>query len=78
MEEKTASASTKRRRNAGPTFISPLSKRVTRLAKQLKASNPTHVYVSALSAAFTNISTTGSLYEICGNIAQGKLVPRLK
>jgi len=34
-------------------------------------SNPIHCYVSGLQAAFGNISTTGTLYECCQNIAQG-------
>lgn len=71
MEEKTATAQTKRRRVVGPSNVGALSRRVTRLAKTLKASNPTHVYVSSLSAAFTHVDTTTSLYEIGGNIAQG-------
>lgn len=68
MEEKVHSARTKRRRIGGS--MEAISRRVTRLAKSLKASNPAHVYVSQASSAFSAISTTGSLYEICGNIAQ--------
>lgn len=72
MEEKSRTAGTKRRRETGGVHVTTaLSRRVTRLAKTLKAANPTHCYVSDLSAAFTTISTTGSLREIGGNIQQG-------
>lgn len=71
MEEKVATGGTKRRRHVQGSYISPLSKRITRLAKQLKQSNPTHVYASTLGSAFTSISTTGAIYEVCANIIQG-------
>lgn len=62
---------TKRRRDsAGVQMSTALSRRVTRLAKSLKASNPIHCYVDALSF-FNNISTTGGIYEVGNGIAQG-------
>lgn len=66
-------AGTKRRRYSGaPVTVNALSKRISRLTKVLKVANPHHVYVSALSAAFTNLSTTGSIYEVGANITQGR------
>lgn len=76
-EEKSVIAGTKRRRATDSAIINSaastraLSKRVTRLSKVLRASNPTHLYQSQAGAAFTTISLVGSIYEIGANISQG-------
>lgn len=74
MEEKTASAGTKRRRyetTLGPRTAGALSRRITRLSKTLKASNPTHLIIDSLPASFPNITTTGTLQPLGTNIIQG-------
>lgn len=53
------------------TPVSALSRRVTRITKQLKQANPTHVLVAGMAGTFTSISTTGTLYDIASQIAQG-------
>lgn len=62
---------TKRRRDSQTSFSSSaLSNRVTRLARSLKASNPTHVDVHGLQATVP-MSTTGTLYALPDGISQG-------
>lgn len=73
-EVKYAQGGTKRRRESviirGAAGTDAISRRITRLAKSLKASNPIHCYVDALTY-FNNISTTGGIYEVGNAIAQG-------
>lgn len=75
MDIKTAFASTKRRKydtlvpTAPVSRVSHLSRRISRLSKKMKISNPLHVYYEAVSA-FANFSTTGGVYDLCTGIAQ--------
>jgi len=73
MERKvTFTSGTKRRRDSASAVVSSaLSRRVTRLAKTLKASNPTHMYVFQATTAWASVSTTGSMQDLCGQISQG-------
>nr|CRY97498.1 hypothetical protein [uncultured prokaryote] len=73
MEEKTALAGTKRRlyTTLGPNTASALSRRITRMGKQLKQANPTHLMQVAPHTTWPDISTSGTIYDICSNIAQG-------
>lgn len=74
-EYKTVSAvgGTKRRKYVStvPASQSALSNRVTKLARSLKANNPTHLNVYSLPGQFPTIATTGSLLDLAQNIAQG-------
>lgn len=58
------------RKRFRPGSVVALSNRVTRLAKSLKAANPTHMYQNSLSGTFAP-STTGSLYCLGTLITQG-------
>jgi len=73
--ERKVFAGTKRRRDDFGTAMmingSALSRRITRLSKTLKASNPTHVAVFDLKAQYANISTTGTILDLCSTISQG-------
>lgn len=63
---------TKRRRDGPYTLSSSnqaLSRRVTRLSKSLKASNPIHV--ETLSLAAVQFNTTGVLTECLSTVSQG-------
>lgn len=70
---KSGMGSTKRRRySIVPGSVNPvsnLSRRISRLSKKMKISNPLHVYYEAVSA-FANFSTTGGVYDLCTGIAQ--------
>lgn len=75
-EVKSATASTKRRRSAAGSIItespaSALSRRITRMAKTMKAANPTHMYPFSAPGTWTSISTTGTLIALCDQIQQG-------
>lgn len=48
-----------------------LNRRVNKLYKTLKQSNPTHLYSNSLSGTFPSISTTGTISTITVGISQG-------
>jgi len=75
MEVKYAQGGTKRRRDSAVLVrdlagSSQLSRRITRLAKSMKASNPAHVDIQGLGATVPP-STTGTLYCLANGISQG-------
>lgn len=71
----TVRAGTKRRRYGTVTLssssVGALSRRVSRLSKSLKASNPMHMLNLNPVAAITNISNTGSINDLGAAIIQG-------
>lgn len=48
-----------------------LSTRISKLAKKMKIANPMHLQTFSLGAAFSTISTTGTLLDVMSTIAQG-------
>lgn len=64
---KYAMARTKRRADAPLS----LSSRVTRLTKKMKMQNPVHLLQASLVSTFPTVSTTGTLYDVSSQIAQG-------
>nr|CRY97471.1 hypothetical protein [uncultured prokaryote] len=72
---KTVLAGTKRRRDSvrvsAPYSTAALSRRMTRMGRQLKQANPTHLFAVGANTAFPDVSTSGTLYDICSPIAQG-------
>lgn len=76
MEEKTIRVTGTKRRREGMLIkrlsgTPALSRRITRLAKSLKAANPTHMLNLNPVSAITNISTTGSINDLGAAIVQG-------
>lgn len=68
----SAPAKTKRRRyTTSPYVVSPLSARVSRLAKKMKIQNPPHVYVTGLTSGSGSWNTTGAVFDCCQAITQG-------
>lgn len=75
MEVKYAQGGTKRRRDSvaiikAASGTEALSRRVSRLSRSLKASNPHHVDIQVLGSVLAP-STTGSLYCLANGISQG-------
>jgi len=73
MESKSAFGNTKRRKYIESFYTDRkdmLSNRITRLSKQMKAVNPSHLYVTALNG-LASFSTTGGLLDLAQAITQG-------
>lgn len=74
MERKSVLVTNKRRRTAAEmqaAVVNPsLSRRITRLSKSLKASNPTHMYTATTVSTWA-ATTTGTSYSIASQITQG-------
>lgn len=80
MEIKSGFGGTKRKYHDLPLTPAPMSsfskinyahRRITKLAKQVKAHNPSHVSIFTASTTFANVSTTGTVLDLASNIAQG-------
>jgi len=48
-----------------------VNKRLRALTKKMKIHNPLHLYNTSLGGTFTSVSTTGTLYDLASQIAQG-------
>lgn len=70
-----ATGGTKRRRftmtPSGMSNVGFLNKRINKLSKKLKLNNPSHLYSLSAGAAFGTVSTSGTLYDLSQDIAQG-------
>lgn len=70
-----ATGGTKRRRFT--TTMVPVSKfglinkRLNKLSKKVKLNNPSHLYSLSAGAAFGTVSTSGTIYDLSQDIAQG-------
>lgn len=59
------------RSNTRRTPYAFLSRRITRLAKKQRMSNPSHLYQNSLATAFTTLSTTGTQFNPMDSVSQG-------